>query len=62
VPVQAPKPRARLGVAADGDGLVGQVGAALLVGWLTVSGCRPSWIAGWAKGSLAGLGTGPARC
>ena len=32
MPVQAIKPRARLEVTADGEGLVGHVGAALLVG------------------------------
>jgi hypothetical protein len=60
--VKATKPRARLEVTADGDGVVGHAGAALLVGLADRLGCRLSWIAWWAEGSQAGLGTGPARC
>ena len=60
--VQATKPRVRFEVTADGDGLVGPAGAALLVELAERLGL-PAELDGWAgRGSRAGLGTGPARC
>jgi hypothetical protein len=59
--VQATKPRSGFEVTADGDGLVGHGGAALLVGLADRLGL-PAELDRWAgRGSQAGLGTGPAR-
>jgi hypothetical protein len=58
----ATKPRARFEVTADGDGLVGHAGAALLAELAERLGL-PAEVDRWARaeGSRAGLGTGLAR-
>ena len=59
--VQATKPRVGFEVTADGDGLVGHAGAALLVGLADRLGL-PGELDRWAgPGQPDRVGTGPAR-